>query len=59
MRIGMKLFVVGVLLVLLMIPILMLDGLVAERQARGREVAEEVAAASSGPQHVAGPLLLV
>ena len=59
MRIGAKLFVVGALLLVLMVPIVMLDGLVAERQARGDEVAAEVAAASSGPQQVAGPLLLV
>ena len=59
MRIGIKLFVVGVLLVLLMIPILLLDGLVGERQQRGREVAAEVTAASAGPQQVVGPLLLV
>lgn len=54
-----KLVVVGVLVLALMIPLLMLHGLVEERQARGREVAEEIARASAGPQRLVGPLLVV
>lgn len=59
MRIGWKLALVGLLLLLLLVPLGLLDGLVAERQARGQEVAAEIARSSSGPQDVVGPLLLV
>lgn len=59
MRIGWKLLLVGFLLLLLLIPLALLDGLVAERQQRGQEVAAEIAQSSSGPQQVVGPLLLV
>ena len=59
MRLGLKLLLVGFLLLLLMIPLLMLGGLVGERQRRGQEVADEVAAAASGPQRIVGPMLLV
>jgi inner membrane protein len=59
MRIGLKLLLVGAMLVALMVPIALLHGLVEERQQRGREVASEIAAASAGEQRVVGPLLLV
>lgn len=59
MRLGLKLVLVGFLLLLLMIPLLMLGGLVGERQQRGQEVADEVAASASGPQRIVGPMLLV
>lgn len=59
MRIGWKLALVGLMLLLLLIPLALLDSLVAERQARGQEVAEEIAQSSSGPQQLVGPLLLV
>ena len=59
MRIGWKLVLVGLMLLLLLIPLGLLDSLVAERQARGQEVADEIARSSSGPQQVVGPLLLV
>lgn len=59
MRIGWKLALVGLMLLLLLIPLGLLDSLVAERQARGQEVAREIAQSSSGPQQVVGPLLLV
>jgi inner membrane protein len=58
-RIGWKLALVGLMLLLLLIPLALLDSLVAERQARGQEVAEEIAQSSSGPQQLVGPLLLV
>jgi inner membrane protein len=59
MRIGWKLALVGLMLLLLLIPLGLLDSLVAERQARGQEVADQIAQSSSGPQQVVGPLLLV
>ena len=59
MRIGWKLALVGLMLMLLLIPLGLLDNLVAERQARGQEVADDIARSSSGPQQVVGPLLLV
>ena len=59
MRGVLKLVVVGVLVLALMIPLLMLHGLVEERQARGREVAEEIARSAAGPQRLVGPLLVV
>lgn len=59
MRLALKFALVGGLLILLMIPLLMLYGLVAERQQRGQEVAAEIAQASAGSQTVVGPLLLV
>lgn len=59
MRIGAKLALVGVMLLMLLIPLALLDGLVAERQARGQEVADEIARSTSGPQQLVGPLLLV
>ena len=59
MRIGWKLALVGLMLLLLLIPLGLLDSLVAERQARGQEVADDIAQSSSGPQRVVGPLLLV
>jgi len=58
-RIGWKLALVGLMLLLLLIPLALLDSLVAERQASGQEVAEEIAQSSSGPQQLVGPLLLV
>ncbi len=59
MRIGWKLALVGFLLILLLIPLAMLGGLVEERQARGQEVAADIARSSAGPQDLVGPLLLV
>lgn len=59
MRIGFKLALVGLLLLLLLIPLAMLDGLVAERQQRGEEVAQDIARSSAGAQELVGPLLLV
>ncbi|WP_146906978.1 inner membrane CreD family protein [Arenimonas daejeonensis] len=59
MRIGLKLGLVGFLLLLLLVPLAMLDGLVSERQMRGAEVALDIARSSAGPQDLVGPLLLV
>lgn len=59
MRAFLKLALIGGILIGLLVPILMLKGLVYERQARGREVAEDIARASSRAQHLIGPLLLI
>lgn len=59
MRIGLKLGLVGFLLLLLLVPLVMLNGLVSERQQRGAEVALNIARSSAGAQDLVGPLLLV
>ena len=59
MRTGLKLLLIGGLLVALMVPILSLRGLVWERQQRGLEAAADIARSSSRDQHLVGPLLLV
>jgi len=59
MRLGLKLLLVGFLMLLLCIPLGYLRFLVEERQVRGDEVAAEIARASAGEQHIVGPLLLV
>lgn len=59
MRAFPKLALIGAILIGLLIPIFLLKGLVYERQARGQEVVEDIARASSRDQHLLGPLLLV
>lgn len=59
MRAFLKLVLIGAILIGLLIPILMLKGLVYERQMRGQEVADDIARASSRAQHLIGPLLLI
>ena len=59
MRAFLKLLLNGAVLIGLLIPIFLLKGLVYERQERGREVAEEIARASSRAQDLVGPLLVV
>lgn len=59
MRTGLKLLMIGGLLIVLMIPILSLRGLVWERQERGREAAEDIARSSSRAQTLVGPLLVL
>jgi inner membrane protein len=59
MRAGFKLVLIGVLLIVLMVPILLLRGLVQERQMRGMEVADDIARSSSRAQDISGPLLLI
>jgi len=55
----MKLLMIGGLMLLLLLPLSALRGLVHERQARGLEVAEGIAASSSRAQHLLGPLIVV
>jgi inner membrane protein len=59
MRYGWKVLVIGALTLLLLIPLLMLRGLVTERQQRAAEVRAEIAGSSSREQRVVGPLLRV
>lgn len=59
MRAGLKLLLIGGLLLILLIPILSLRGLVWERQQRGLEAAADIARSSSRDQHLVGPLLLI
>ena len=58
-RLLLKLLLMAGLLLVLLIPLSMLDGLVAERQARGWEVAEEIARSAGQAQTVMGPLLII
>jgi inner membrane protein len=59
MRYGWKVLVIAVLILSLLIPMLMLRGLVQERQQRAFEVRAEIANSSSREQRVVGPLLRV
>ncbi len=54
-----KLITLLVLILLLLIPLSMLDGLVQERQQRGEEVAAEISQSAAGPQLLAGPVLRI
>ncbi len=49
----------GLLLLGLLLPLSMLDGLVGERGARARQVAAEIADSSGRPQVLVGPVLVV
>ncbi|MFC4729316.1 cell envelope integrity protein CreD [Coralloluteibacterium thermophilus] len=59
MRAMLKLLVIGSLILVLTLPLLLMRGLVHERQARGAEAAAEIARASSRAQRVVGPYLLI
>lgn len=59
MRYGWKVLVIGVLTLVLLIPLLMLRGLVQERQQRADAVRAEIAGSSSREQRLVGPLLRV
>jgi inner membrane protein len=54
-----KILLIGGTLLLLAVPVMMLQGLVWERQQRGYQVAEDIAQSSSRAQEVIGPLLRV
>ncbi len=54
-----KLLTIGALMLLLLLPMSALRELLEERQSRGLEVAEGIAASSSRSQQLVGPLLLV
>ena len=57
MRLGRKLLAIGGLILLLLIPLALLDGLVDERQARAAEVVADIAQASANAQRITAPLL--
>lgn len=54
-----KLATIALLMVLLLIPLLMISGLIAERQALRDSVVQDIAASSSFGQQISGPLLVV
>ncbi|MCY1273176.1 Inner membrane protein CreD [compost metagenome] len=54
-----KLGAIAVLILLLLIPLLMIDGLIGERQAYRDGVLEDIARSSSYAQKITGPLLVV
>lgn len=56
---GLKLLLVCLLVLAMGAPLLIVNGLVAERQGRAAQVTAEIGAASGGPQSVGGPMLLV
>ncbi|WP_035415964.1 cell envelope integrity protein CreD [Ferrimonas kyonanensis] len=53
-----KFGVVILLFLMLQIPLMMIDSLIAERNLRQQEVKQEIARSSSGPQQFIGPLLV-
>lgn len=57
MRLGRKLLAIGGLMLALLLPLALLDGLVDERQQRAAEVLADIAQASANEQRVTAPLL--
>lgn len=57
MRLGRKLLAIAGLILLLLVPLALLDGLVYERQQRAAEVVADIAQASANAQRVTAPLL--
>lgn len=57
-RILLKLFAIGVLALLLLIPLLMIRGTISERQLYRNQVLADVARSYSGEQTLSGPLLV-
>lgn len=56
---GFKLGAIALLIMLLMIPLLMIDGLVDERQGLRYQVLQDIARSSSYRQQITGPILVV
>lgn len=56
---GLKLLLVCILVLAMGVPLLVVGGLVAQREARAREVTAQIGAAAGGAQAVGGPMLLV
>ena len=56
---GFKLGAIALLILLLLIPLLMIDGLIDERQQARNGVLENIAQSSSYSQQVTGPILVV
>lgn len=56
---GLKLLLVCLLVLVMGIPLLIVGGLVGERQTRASQVTAQIGSAAGGPQIVGGPMLLV
>ena len=56
---GLKLLLVCLLVLVMGIPLLVVGGLVGEREGRARQVTAQIGAAAGGAQVVGGPMLLV
>lgn len=56
---GIKLGAIGLLILLLLIPLLMIDGLIGERQSARNGVLENIARSSSDRQRLIGPIMVV
>lgn len=54
-----KIALIAALIVVLLIPLGMIDGLIRERSYRQQEVVADIAASSAGAQHLFGPVLVV
>lgn len=54
-----KFFLIAFLIVLLLVPLVMVIGLVMEREGRSREVIQEVARTWGGMQQITGPYLVI
>ncbi len=54
-----KLLVIGAVMLVLLVPLQMIDGLVSERQGKSRSVVQEIAQTAAGAQRLHGPLLVV
>ena len=54
-----KLAFIGAIVLVLMVPLQLIKSLIAERESRSVEVAEEIGELWSGPQRIAGPVLSV
>jgi inner membrane protein involved in colicin E2 resistance len=56
---GLKLLLVCVLVLAMGVPLLVVGGLVAERENRARQVTAQIGGAAGGSQVIGGPMLLV
>jgi inner membrane protein len=56
---GLKLLLVCLLVLVMGVPLLVVGGLVAEREGRARQVTAEIGSAAGGSQVIGGPMLLV
>lgn len=54
-----KLGMIALLIILLLVPLMMIDGMIGDRQARRDGVLEDIAHSSSYNQRLSGPLLIV
>ena len=59
MRIGLKMVLVAVMTLVILVPLAMVNGLIAERQAYRRQAVADVVRSYAGAQAVTGPVLTV